>query len=391
MVISSKMTMDDVKPEARYAVERWLIMSDPPYKRRFFLFFDHSQGHASATPPSPSRLPEIKSPGSKKSREKALLLEQEKELERANWNTTYNLTSKSATINTSPAKSKGRESRVLLQLMHEIIKPSSQHKVKALAAEANDAELVDLTTLMRSLSITNEQMKTSFSSEYVVQYVPKQAVPNGASFEDARASALGVPVTWAPPKNVQRYVSAPERTPPTPQMTKPAPKPKPQSGLLAWPGGGESNSSYRHFFKKLGEVYPSVVPQKDALSFSCGRTVPDSLVGDEFRRNPVLLPCETESRHMLKQRAPHAQPSWHLLYKDGVVYTDGGGKHHPGDRTVYMSDFTHASTVVKQARPNLDPFGSSITISMSDHPYLSTTYQTGICHSATMQYDRHLV
>jgi len=386
MTITTKMRLDDVKPEARHAVERWLIMSDPPYKRRFFLFFDHEQRQPSS---EASRLPSIKSPT--KTKQKALLEQQEKELERANWDTTYNLTSKSATIHTSPSKSKGREARVLMQLMTEIIRPSSQHKVEDLAAEASESELADLTTLMRSLSITNEQMKTSFSSEYVVQYVPKQAVPNGASFEDARASALGVPVTWAPPKNITRYQTSPERTPPTPQMTRPAPKPKPQSGLLAWPGGGESNSSYRTFFRKLGDVYPSVVPQKDSLSFSCGRTVPDSLVGDEFRMNPVLLPCELETRHMLKQRRAHAQPSWHLLYKDGVVYTDAGGKHNPGDRTVYMSDFVHSSTVVKQARPNLDPFGSSITISMSDHPYMSTTYQTGICHSATMRHDRNLV
>jgi hypothetical protein len=31
------------------------------------------------------------------------------------------------------------------------------------------------------------------------------------------------------------------------------------------------------------------------------------------------------------------QPSWHLLYKDGVVFTDEPGQHNVGDRTIYMS------------------------------------------------------
>ena len=90
-------------------------------------------------------------------------------------------------------------------------------------------------------------------------------------------------------------------------------------------------------------------------------------------------------------RHPSSNPSFHLLYKDGLVYTDAPGKHHVGDSSVYMQDFVHNTSVVKQSKPTLDPFGSSITISMSDRSFLGTTYQGTICQSAKMEYDRSLV
>jgi hypothetical protein len=178
-----------------------------------------------------------------------------------------------------------------------------QAKIKKMASECNEREIEDMTCLMRSLSIAAEQQRTAFSSEYFVQYVPKEPVPtSNSSVEDARSSSLTGPVTWAPPKMVVRHVPAPFMPPPTPRMARPAPKPQAQKGLLNWPGGGGSNSTYRTHYHKLGEVFPSVVSSQEMMSFSCGRTVPDSLVGDQFRNNPVLLPCELESRHILRQR-----------------------------------------------------------------------------------------
>jgi hypothetical protein len=36
-----------------------------------------------------------------------------------------------------------------------------------------------------------------------------------------------------------------------------------------------------------------------------------------------------------KSKPGHTQPSWHLLYKDGVVYTDKPGPHNPGELSIY--------------------------------------------------------
>lgn len=268
--------------------------------------------------------------------------------------------------------------------------PPRQAKVKLVGSECNDEEMADMTTLMRSLSIATEQQRTSFSSEYVVQYVPKEYIANSVSVEDARSSSLTGPVTWAPPKQHTHFAPVEHRQR-TPVMARPAPKPQAQKGLLSWPGDNQSTSTYRHHFRKMGENYPQVIPDREMLSFACGRSVPDCLVSDHARFNPVLMPCETESRHILRQRHPSSSPSFHLLYKDGVIFTQDPGKHNPGDRTVYMADFVQQSSVVKQSKPTLDPFGSSITISMSDHPYHTTTYQAGICRSANMEYDRSLV
>lgn len=58
---------------------------------------------------------------------------------------------------------------------------------------------------------------------------------------------------------------------------------------------------YRTYFKKLGEKYPSVVSMPQKMSFSCGRSIPDSLVDDKFRNNVVFLPVDMETRHHLHQ------------------------------------------------------------------------------------------
>ena len=51
----------------------------------------------------------------------------------------------------------------------------------------------------------------------------------------------------------------------------------------------------------------------------------DHLVPDKFRGGLVVLPWDLESRHRLKHKRPQAAPSWHLLYKEGVTYTDKPG------------------------------------------------------------------
>ncbi len=44
-----------------------------------------------------------------------------------------------------------------------------------------------------------------------------------------------------------------------------------------------------------------------------------------------------------------------------------------------MQDFTSTSTKIKPAKPTIDPFGTSLTIAMSDHKDLATTYQVCVC------------
>lgn len=118
--------MDDLRPEAKYAVERWIVTSDPKYRKHYFAFFNSrpqdKPGMARHTTLNPSRsqaadfqshtpmsqclpdpapdavsshsstrkLPNIKSPSKSLSApEKAELDAAQKELDMANWNTTY--------------------------------------------------------------------------------------------------------------------------------------------------------------------------------------------------------------------------------------------------------------------------------------------------------------
>jgi hypothetical protein len=51
---------------------------------------------------------------------------------------------------------------------------AAQDKFSTLANGLSSEDLADLTTLFRSLSIAYEQHRTKFSSEYIVQYLPKR-------------------------------------------------------------------------------------------------------------------------------------------------------------------------------------------------------------------------
>ncbi len=231
----------------------------------------------------------------------------------------------------------------------------------------------------------------STSSEYFIQYEPKKVTSAPAPPQDFRASALSGPVTFAPPK-IHKRLPPLEQRQATPQMVKPAPRPEGQKGLLAWAGGVNGiTTTYRTFHAKHTETYPHLIPERHDISLSCGRTVPDHLVPDKHRENLVVLPWDLESRHRLKHKRPQAAPSWHLLYKDGVTFTDQSGPHDRGELSIYMKDFTKDESKVKPSKPTLDPFGSSITIGMSDYPYHTTTYQATLGRSATMEYDRRLV
>mmetsp|Transcript_15791 Transcript_15791/g.38402 ORF Transcript_15791/g.38402 Transcript_15791/m.38402 type:complete len:392 (+) Transcript_15791:63-1238(+) len=385
----AKLNFSDVRPEARPAVEQWRLMADFKYKNRWYSFFDDERPATGASRPSSSnkKLPV-------KAVQTNFLKEAQKELDMANWNTMYQITNNSLgkSLEDVKKRAQGDKGRVLQPLIREIIKEASQHKVHKLIASMTPAEIEDFTILMRSLSITYEQKRNLFSSEYIVEYLPKKvdAKVQGA-VTDPFASTLSAPVKYAPPRPAIRPRTSASRVP-TPQMTKPAKPPKAMDGLLHWAGGAEGiNSMYRTYFKKPGELYASVVAIPEIMSFSCGRVVPDSLVGDQYRNAPVFLSSDLESRHRLHQKKPTAQPSWHLLYKDGVTFTDKPGPHHPGEMSIYMRDFQNETTVMKSAKPTLDPFASSITIGMSDYPYHDTTYQGTICRSATMEYDRVLV
>lgn len=71
----------------------------------------------------------------------------------------------------------GTGSSIMMQpLMKEIVRPSRHKHIVDMASGMTEEELVDFTTLMRSLSIAYEQHRTAFSTEYEVQYVPKRYV-----------------------------------------------------------------------------------------------------------------------------------------------------------------------------------------------------------------------
>ena len=53
--------------------------------------------------------------------------------------------------------------------------------------------------------------------------------------------------------------------------------------------------------------------------------------------------------------------------------------HDRGELSIYMKDFNAFGGDVKPAKPTLDPFGSSISIGMSDYPYHTTTYEATLC------------
>jgi hypothetical protein len=382
MAIGTKLRLNDVRPEARKAVEGWALKADDQYKKRYYKFFSDGPEGASPMAHTTSR-GSGGTGGSQFDRMPSMdtFEAAEKELELKNWATSYQTTNNSLGPALAAVKKRASSDagRVLEPLVKEVLKPKARSTTVAdMLAVFNESEKNEFVKLMRSLSIAYEQHRTAYSSEYFIQYEPKKVESEPAPKQDFRASSLSAPVTWAPPKIVKR-APALEMRQGTPAMMKPAQRPEGQKGLLAWAGGKDQiNTTYRTFHAKPSETYPHVPAERHDVSLSCGRTVPDHLVPDKHRDGLVVLPWDMESRHRLKHKRPQAQPSWHLLYKEGVVYTDKPGPHDRGENSIYMKDFVTDTSTVKPSKPTLDPFGSSITIGMSDYPYHTTTYQVFI-------------
>ena len=395
MGINKKLHLSDVRPEARKAVEAWAIKADDQYKKRYYKFFADGPEGASPLHHTGSR-GSAGTGGSQFERMPSMdtFEAAEKELELKNWATSYQMVNNSLgpALAAVKKRAQGDVGRVVEPLMKEVLKPKARSStVSEMMAGFTESEMNEFVKLMRSLSIAYEQDRTAYSSEYFIQYEPKKVESEPAPPQDFRASSLSAPVTWAPPK-IKKRLPPIEMRQGTPQMMKPAPRPEGQKGLLAWAGGINGiTTTYHTFHGKHSETYPHVPAERHDVSLSCGRTVPDHLVPDKHRDGLVVLPWDMESRHRLKHKRPQAAPSWHLLYKEGVVYTDQPGPHDRGENSIYMKDFVKDESTVKPAKPTLDPFGSSITIGMSDYPYHTTTYQATLGRSATMEYDRRLV
>ena len=393
MPIQKKLCLNDVRPEARRSVESWALKADDQYKKRYYKYF--SDGPEGASPLVRGTSQGSGAGGSQFERMPSMdtFEAAERELELKNWATCYQTTNNSLgpALAAVKKRAQGDTGRVLEPLLKEVLKPKGRATAAEMQAGFTENEMSDFVKLMRSLSIAYEQDRTAYSSEYFIQYEPKKVTSAPGPPQDFRASSLSAPVTWAPPKIHKRLPPLQERQK-TPQMMKPAPRPEGQKGLLARAGGVNSiTTTYRTFHAKPAESYPHIDAERHDVSLACGRTVPDHLIPDKHRNSLVVLPWDLESRHRLKHKRPAAAPSWHLLYKEGVTYTDKPGPHDRGELSIYMKDFVKDDSKVKPAKPTLDPFGSSITIGMSDYPYHTTTYQAYLGRSATMEYDRRLV
>jgi hypothetical protein len=382
MAITQMLCLNDVRPEARKSAEAWALKADQQYKKRFYRFFSDGPEGASPLVRGTTRGSGTVGSGAIERMPSLDTFEAaEKELELKNWATSYQTTNNSLgpALAAVKARAQGDTGRILEPLIKEVLKPKAREKVAEMQKAFTENELNEFVKLMRSLSIAFEQDRTAYSSEYFVQYEPKKVTSVPAPPQDFRASSLSGPVTFAPPK-IHKRLAPIEHRQPTPQMVKPAPRPEGQKALLAWGGGvGGMTSTYRTFHTKPSETYPDVIAERHTVSLACGRTVPDNLVPDKHRDNVVILPWDMESRHRLKHKHPQAAPSWHLLYKDGVTFTDKPGPHDRGELSIYMKDFNSFGGDVKPAKPTLDPFGSSISIGMSDYPYHTTTYEATLC------------
>jgi len=328
MPVKPFLELDDVRTEARAAIEDWAIKADPPYKKRFYKFFKtgpegFSRGSVSTTTSAEKTLTPLE--------------EAEKELELRNWSTMYQQTCNGLgqSLKDVQQRAQGDVGRVLQPLLNELMNAKAKETISSEIKNYTGSELNDFVRLMRSLSIAYEQSRNAYSSEYLVQYVPKE-VPLVKLNVDFRASSLSAPVTYAPPK-------VPHRTAPvlarmeTPKMVKPAPRPEGQKNLLAWGGGGGiQTSSYRMFHGKPMEKYPNVIPSRWDLSMACGRIVPEILVDNKFKNTHVSLPVDRESRRKLRQAKLTSQPSWHLLFPEGIIVDKTGKPHDVGERSIYM-------------------------------------------------------
>ena len=227
-------SIDDVKTQARPAVETWTVMAEERYRRRWFVFFDSIPHlHGSGSNGSEAVRPVSTSSSTKKlemkNERQRMIKEAEKELEKANWQTLYQVTNNSlgSSLDDVKRRAQGDNLKVLGPLIAEMIKPSSKAKVDNFVKGLSPSEQNEFTILMRSLSIAYEKAQTAYNSEYLIKYVPKEIKAESIFVNDPFASSISPPVRYAPPKPAFRpKPKAPSRAA-TPHMLKPIAAPKP--------------------------------------------------------------------------------------------------------------------------------------------------------------------
>jgi hypothetical protein len=262
-------SIDDVKTQARPAVETWTVMAEERYRRRWFVFFD-SIPHLHGSGPNGSEAVRPLSTSSStkklemKNERQRMIKEAEKELEKANWQTLYQVTNNSlgSSLDDVKRRAQGDNLKVLGPLIAEMIKPSSKAKVDNFVKGMSPSEQNEFTILMRSLSIAYEKAQTAYNSEYLIKYVPKEIKAESIFVNDPFASSISPPVRYAPPKPTFRpKPKAPSRAA-TPHMLKPIAAPKPVGKVR--PNHGLSTSA-----SKTLTVAVSMLHFVPLLSLTC--------------------------------------------------------------------------------------------------------------------------
>lgn len=227
-------SINDVKTETRPAVETWTVMAEERYRKRWFVFFDPIPHlHGGGSNGSEAVRPQSTSSTSKKlemkNERQRMMKEAEKELEKANWQTLYQVTNNSlgASLDDVRRRAQGDNLKVLRPLINEIIKPSSRSKVDDFVRGLSPSEQNEFTILMRSLSIAFEKAQTAYNSEYLIKYVPKEIKTESIFINDPFASSISPPIRYAPPKQPFRPRTKTPMRAPTPHMLKPIAAPKP--------------------------------------------------------------------------------------------------------------------------------------------------------------------
>jgi len=273
----------------------------------------------------------------------------------------------------------------LQKYIREIFHPSAVSAARAYTAKLTDTELAEFLVVCRSLSIATEQARDKFRSMYGTSYqVPK--VEGDPEPLIKLPSSLGPNIKYAP-KVKKTRASAMVKPKMNDELltTHKIVVPTGDKNLLTWAGDVQgSNSRYREDYKTHHQRYKSIIPPVYTVSTACNRLIPDSeLVPSVTRPVKPNLAFSKQKRFLVHQTAQAAQPSWHLLYKDGTSYTVGE-KHDPGELSVYRMEYAAKSSVVRPALPTIDPFESNIKIKMSDFKYHNTTYADTICQPANL-------
>jgi hypothetical protein len=323
----------------------------------------------------------------------AALKEQQMELEKKRWQSTYTRIFKD--LNKTGGKSASMLPTVdpIPSYIRECFRSSQAPLVQSYVDQLSHEQREDFIVLLRSFYNVLMQARANFKSEYGVEFRKRAAEHHMAKpLIDPFSSSLGKKPDFAPPKKRETVTY----TKPDPKVveamrTKKAPPPQPHGGILTIAGGVvPPNSRYREDFHLSREQYESIVPKQNLVTTSTLRLVPSVEIPEEAAPDKIILamPMDKQERKMLKQRHQHAQPSWHLLHKS-VHFNADGGVHERGEVSVYSKDYKGSSGKIKPSKPTIDPFMSSIQIKMSDHTFHTTEYEDAIGRSATM--DRSLI